>query len=120
MKSLLLLALFVTTAVLANPLEAYQEFLDGKAVFIDVREADEVKDGMIRGAISIPLSGMQASPAETNLKVQEVAREKVIYIYCKSGRRSAIFIRHMSAAGLVGINLGAYEDLLKAGLPSDK
>ena len=106
-------------SVFAGPREAYQELLDGKAVFIDVRESDEVKDGMISGAFWIPLSDMQAAPVETNQKVREVSAEKTIYIYCKSGRRSQVFIRHMMSAGLTGTNLGAYQDLLKEGLPSN-
>lgn len=116
---LLLLALLVSTSVFAGPREAYKELLDGKAVFIDVREKEEVKSGMIKSAKWIPLSDMEASPASTVSRVREISVNKKIYIYCKSGRRSQIFLNHMSGAGLSGINLGAYQDLLKEGLPSN-
>jgi len=118
MKSLLLLALFFTTTVMATPREAYQELEDGKAVFIDVREKDEIKAGMIKGAKWIPLSEMEASTADTVSRVREVSDEKTIYVYCRTGRRSGMFLDKMKANGLSGRNLGGYQDLIQAGLPS--
>ena len=118
MKTLLLIALFVTTSVFAGPREAYQEMLEGKAVFLDVRENDEVMAGMIKGAKWIPLTEMETSPTETITKVKEVAAGKNIYLYCRSGRRSQIFLDHMNRAGVSGKNLGGYQDLVKEGLPS--
>ncbi len=119
MKSLFLIALFLTTSVFAGPREAYQELLEGKAVFIDVRESDEVNPGMIKGAMWIPLSEMEASTVATISKVRNISAGKMIYVYCRSGRRSQIFLNHMSGSDLSGINLGAYQDLLKEGLPSN-
>lgn len=119
MKTILLTALLFASSVFAGPREAYQELLDGKAVFLDVRENSEVKLGMIQGALWIPLSEMEASPDDTVSKVRDVSAGKTIYVYCRSGRRSEIFLNHMSSAGLAGINLGAYQDLLKEGLPSN-
>ncbi len=48
---------------------------------VDVRETYEYVDGHVPGAISIPLSGIQA-------RVAEFPTEGVVYIICQAGGRS--------------------------------
>lgn len=119
MKPLILmsLCLFTIASAVAGPKESYDEVLAGKAIMIDVREPDEVKAGMIDKALSVPLSKMQASPAETTKEVKSLAAGKQIYVYCRSGRRSQIFADKLKESDITAVNLGGYEDLLKAGLP---
>ena len=100
MKFLLLTALLSAGSVFAGPREAYQELLEGKAVFLVVRENDEVKAVMIIGSMWVTLSDMEASTEATFSKVRDISTGKTIYVYCRSGRRSQIFLNHMSGAEL--------------------
>ncbi|PVG01938.1 Rhodanese-like protein [Serendipita vermifera] len=62
---------------------------------IDVREKDEVAQGMIPTAVNIPLSGfiesIRASPEEFHAKhgFQKPQKDQEIIFYCRSGKRSA-------------------------------
>ncbi|TVY01036.1 rhodanese-like domain-containing protein [Paenibacillus cremeus] len=48
---------------------------------IDVREPMEVTQGFIPGAINIPLSQLKN-------RIDEIPRDKHVYLYCRSGMRS--------------------------------
>ncbi|WP_409343314.1 rhodanese-like domain-containing protein [Paenibacillus sp. MBLB4367] len=50
-------------------------------VLIDVREQMEVKQGMIPGAINVPLSQIKG-------RMADIPRDQSIYLYCRSGMRS--------------------------------
>ncbi len=102
---------------MAGPRESYNEVLAGKAILIDVREAEEIKEGMIDKALSIPLSKMDAAPEATTMEVKSIASGKTIYVYCRSGRRSQAFIDKLKEGSVSASNLGGYQDLVKAGLP---
>lgn len=119
MKTLLLslLVFCIVSCASADPRRAYQEVLTGKAVMIDVRENDEVKDGMIDRALWVPLSRMKAAPEETTQEVRAISGGRTIYTYCHSGRRSQMFLDLLKEYGVDGENLGGYPDLLRAGLP---
>jgi rhodanese-related sulfurtransferase len=52
-----------------------------KLLVIDVREVDEYNSGYIPGAINIPLS-------QLNTRINEIPKDKDIYLYCRSGNRS--------------------------------
>ncbi len=93
---------------------------DGKAVLVDVREADEWKDGHLADAKHLPLSDLKAGvPADTLKKTLPAG--KVVYLHCAAGKRC------LKAADLLkdkGYDLRplkpGYEDLLKAGFPRAK
>jgi len=59
-----------------------------KAVLVDVREPGEYKSGHARGAKNIPLSQIQQ-------RVNEVPRDREVFLICQSGHRS------MQAANLL-------------------
>jgi rhodanese-related sulfurtransferase len=50
-------------------------------IIIDVREAEEVAEGMIQGAIHIPLG-------EIGARYHEIQRNEDIILVCRSGKRS--------------------------------
>jgi rhodanese-related sulfurtransferase len=50
-------------------------------IIIDVREADEVAEGMIPGAIHIPLG-------EISSRYNEIQQNEDIILVCRSGKRS--------------------------------
>ena len=50
------------------------------AVLMDVREADEFREGHIPGAINVPLSGIDTI---------SIPKEKQVFVYCLRGTRSS-------------------------------
>ena len=93
---------------------------DGTAVLVDVREADEWKDGHLKNARHLALSDIRAGvPADRLRKV--VPPGKIVYLYCAAGGRC------LKAADLLkeqGYDLrplkDGYETLSKAGFPKAK
>lgn len=53
------------------------------AVFVDVRNPQELKDGMVQGSINIPLP-------EIKQRFAELPKDKDLLVYCRSGRRSEV------------------------------
>ncbi|SFE09092.1 Rhodanese-related sulfurtransferase [Paenibacillus catalpae] len=51
------------------------------AILIDVREPHEFKSGHIPGAKNLPLSQLK-------IRINEVPKDKPIFVYCQSGMRS--------------------------------
>lgn len=60
---------------------------------VDCREADEVAQASIEGAIHIPLSNFAEGASVLNDK------NKKIIIYCRSGRRSMNACQHLESQG---------------------
>lgn len=50
-------------------------------IIIDVREVDEYRSGHLKGTINIPLS-------ELRERVNEIPKDKPVYLHCKSAKRS--------------------------------
>lgn len=63
-------------------------------ILIDVRTAREFNNGHLPGAINIDYT---SSDFET--KIQEIAKDQPIYIYCQSGNRSEKSARIMQKLG---------------------
>lgn len=84
--------------------EETMEALGKKGVVLaDVRETDEQADGMIDGAISLPLSTL-LSTYETALPDTDA----VIILYCASGQRSAKAAGMLARKGYVNVfDMGA-------------
>lgn len=78
---------------------------------IDVRSTDEFKNGHLENAIHI-------DHKEILQKIESVTIDKnaKIYLYCKSGMRSAIAVQLLHGKGYYhAVNIGSY-DTLKASL----
>jgi rhodanese-related sulfurtransferase len=102
----------------ADGLKAYELMTAGKAVMLDIREKDEIKDGIIKGATWLPLSELTSQPEATVKKLKGLIKDKELYIYCRSGRRADAFIGQVKTDGIKALNLGGYSDLVSKGLPS--
>lgn len=61
---------------------------------VDVREEDEMAEGYIDGAILIPLDTVEC---EVENKITD--KNKIVLVYCRSGRRSAIACDIMDQLG---------------------
>lgn len=61
--------------------DLYDEYLKNKesSILVDVREKDEYDEFHLKEAINVPLS---------NFNIKLLDKNKTIYLYCHSGRRS--------------------------------
>ena len=66
---------------------------------VDVREGEEVREGMIPGAIHIPLGQLAA-------RAGELDRERPVITVCRSGRRSAGAAEQLEDAGFDVVTMG--------------
>jgi len=77
---------------------------------VDVRDAEEFKEGHIPGAINIPVATF-ASQSEI------LDKEKKIIVYCNSGGRSYNAYRKLLKLGYKDINQAIFADWKEQGLP---
>lgn len=117
MKLIIFSGLFLMLSCATDPHRVYRSVMAGEAILIDVREIDEVKGGTIQNAHWVPNSRMQSHPHETAEEVKLLAGERSIYVFCRSGRRSELFIDRLEERGIDAENFGGYTDLVRAGLP---
>lgn len=90
-----------------------QELNSSRAAYhlLDVRQDDEWQAGHIEGAQHVPLGQLAASLAD-------VPTDRPVVTVCRSGHRSAIAARGLSARGIRAENLdGGVEAWAKAGYP---
>jgi rhodanese-related sulfurtransferase len=93
---------------------------DGKAVLVDVREADEWKDGHLKDARHLALSDLKAGVPAERLK-KTLPPGGVVYLHCASGRRCLAAAELLKKQGYDARPLkDGYESLLKNGFPQDK
>ena len=72
------------------------------SILVDLRTPEEVKGGMIKGAINIPLDDLRDN-------LDKLDRSKTIYVYCRSGQRSYIGYRILRGHGFKAKSLsGGY------------
>ena len=109
---------FIKSKAEADANDSYRLYLEGKAVFIDVREKSEVEDGMIKGALWFPLSKIQQDQTAEIKKIKDLLKGKDVFVYCKSGNRSSKVQAYLEEAGTKAINMGAYSNLVQEKLPT--
>lgn len=61
---------------------------------VDVRTAKEFKEGHIENAINIDVNS-----SDFEAKLQKLLKNKRVYVYCRSGKRSAIALKKMDSLG---------------------
>lgn len=112
MKKLMLLlaCLFSLTLWAQNPKEVYKEAQEGKAVIVDVREQNEIADGMVKDAKWFPLSKIKSDKNWYN-EFKKMAGKKKIYIYCRSGHRAGIVQSKLKEHGTDAVNFGGFMTL---------
>lgn len=67
-----------------------------KLTLIDVREDDEVAEGMIQGAIHIPLGQLPD-------RLSEIPQVDEVILVCRSGNRSGRALGYLEANGYKGL-----------------
>lgn len=80
----------------------------GETYWIDVRSANEYASGHVDGAINIPHTEIANRIAEVTED-----KDKTLYLYCRSGRRSGIAMDALQQMGYShAINVGGYEEAI--------
>ena len=75
-------------------------------LWIDVRTAEEYSQWHVPGAVNIPYEEIAGRIGEVTLD-----KNALIYLYCRSGRRSGIALDTLSEAGFTNaFNIGGLED----------
>ena len=79
---------------------------------LDVREDFEVAEGMIPGALHIPMGDLDA-------RLGEIDRNRPVVVVCRSGNRSARVAEALNAAGFAADTMaGGMTAWQSAGLPT--
>lgn len=98
--------------------EAQDLVKQGKAVLVDVREEDELRQsGTAEGALWMPLSAMVDDTDQWRSFKQSLPRDKQIILYCKVGGRSGRMCEFLACEGFQTVNLGGFCEWTDAGLP---
>ena len=116
MNPLKLLRALFASAPRVTPAEGAARVRAGTAVLIDVREPAEWAAGVARGAALLPLTDLTGARRQwrTWLAAQ-TGRE--LLLYCKSGGRSAIAARILSAEGFRAADAGSLGEWAAVGWP---
>ncbi len=93
-----------------------KELADRGAAVVDVREADEVEQGIVPGAIHIPRGYL-----ETRIEDAVRDRDTPIVLYCAGGVRSAFAAKTLAELGYTDVvsMAGGFGAWKTAGLPMD-
>ncbi len=107
--------LLAATIPAISPRDAMELLTQKKAIIVDVRETGELKNGMVKDAMIMPLSLMNTDAFEE--VVLSLPLDKDLIIYCRSGRRSNIMGAELEKRGYTVWNMGAFDAWRDAGLP---
>ncbi|MBU3207355.1 CoA-disulfide reductase [Clostridium algidicarnis] len=89
-------------------IEDINDFNQNKEILLDVRDQVEVENGAIDKAINIPVNDLRN-------RMNELDKEKEIWVYCRVGLRGYIASRILTQNGFKVKNLtGGYESIKKA------
>lgn len=95
----------------------WKEALEGGGYILDTRTDAEYVYGHIDGAIHIPVDSLRAH-------IDEIPRDKPVYVYCHSGLRSYIACRILSQNGIECFNIsggyGFYQTVERGLCPSQE
>lgn len=84
------------------PLADWKQLLPDSAILVDVRDSDELGGGTIPGSINIPLKELRS-------RLDELPRDKEIWLYCRLGQRGYYAARLLMHNGFRVKNLsGGY------------
>ncbi|WP_345750466.1 ThiF family adenylyltransferase [Microbacterium rhizophilus] len=72
----------------------------GAPLVVDVREDDEVREGVIPGALHVPLGQIRADPDGAAARLRETAGTRRIAVVCRGGVRSVEAAGLLTARGL--------------------
>lgn len=103
-----------------TPQQAADAVSKGAAVLVDVREHDEIVDGMAAPALWCATSEIEAGSPKAQDFISSLPKDKAVIVYCAAGVRSGRFTVKLSELGFETANLGGFDDWADAGLPVKK
>lgn len=83
--------------------DVYQIMKENEHIIIDVRTKEEYEQSHVVGAINIPYD-------EINKDIN-LDKNKIIFVYCKSGNRSNIAYANLTHLGYTVYDLGAFSNV---------
>lgn len=90
--------------------KAITKVAQGTASIVDVREEWERSGGYIPGSVHIPIGEIEAG------KDSGLAKDRVLFVHCASGRRAERARKMLSGKGFSSVyNIGGLKDWEKAG-----
>lgn len=95
--------------------QAAAKVAKGDAILVDVREADELKEGIASPAIWLATSEIKTQSSRFKDIMKALPKDKQIYVYCASGGRSGKFVTELNAQGYKAENLGGFSDWRDSG-----
>lgn len=99
-----------TDATASNSMQTIENDIVNGGQFLDVRTAAEFREGHIVGAVNLSLQDIQAGALPTS------AKDKPIYVYCRSGNRSQQASELLKKAGYQKVvDLGAMTSVQSLG-----
>ncbi len=78
------------------PVSKVRELVENNSCIIDVREVNEFKAGHLINAINIPMS-------EFRNRLDEIPRDRPVYLHCRSSQRSYNVIKALQALGYTNL-----------------
>lgn len=95
---MLLWSLVRRSAPEVSPQAAVQLINREDAVLLDVREQAEFQAGRVRGAVHLPMSGLDAGIEKLSSK-----RDRPVIVYCQAGTRGATAALRLQQAGFARV-----------------
>jgi rhodanese-related sulfurtransferase len=108
-----------TPVASVSPKETEGLLRNNFALLVDVRESDEVTEGIAAPARWAPLSKME-NEADWKAFASSLPKDKQIVFYCASGGRAQRVAEKLAQLGFKTGNMGGYDDWKSAGLPVRK
>jgi rhodanese-related sulfurtransferase len=119
--SLLTVAVFAADVAKITPAEAAKLVAEGKAVIIDVREADEwAESGVASPAVLLAKSEFDEGLVGEWKPFLEKNKDKQIITYCRSGGRATTVAAELEKKGYRVAVAGSLKDWQAAGLSTRK
>ncbi len=84
--------------MLVKPTVFYEKMAEHKGQIVDVRTSEEYKVGHLKEAVNIHLYDK-----DFEKRIEELDKEKPVYVYCKVGGRSAEAVKVMKEKGFSSI-----------------
>lgn len=104
-----------------SPTESQELFKAGKAILVDVREDEELREsGTAEGALWMPTSKICDDDPEWTAFKANLPKDKKVILFCRSGNRSGRVAEFLRCEGYDTENAGGFKDWVAAGLPVRK
>jgi rhodanese-related sulfurtransferase len=79
-------------------IEGLEQALQEGAALVDVRQPQEYAEAHVPGAVLVPMDQLGA-------RVDELDRDRPLFVICRSGHRSAVVAEALGASGFDAVNV---------------